>query len=85
MNESNLTIWENIRRNWPHRHKIISDTSAFVVTEKTHITTTDQVASLIGLGIMPQTFGLVVELGHHPGFQSNDTWEWLRNAAINDG
>ena len=75
LNVPNQDAWEGLKAEWPGRYFIMDDRLAFVAPEG--ITTTTDIANVVGINQETARLGIVLEYSSHTGFNRNDLWEWL--------
>ena len=77
LNQPNAEVWEKVKEAWPaSRHYIVSDTLALISGDADETLTAD-VTKTVGLGVLPESFGIVMQLGYYHGFNASDLWEWI--------
>ncbi len=75
LNEPNEEAWKSVKEKWPGRHFILTGNLAFVAPEG--ITTTSDIAGIVGIGGESELLGIVFDWAAHNGFNRGDLWEWL--------
>ena len=76
LNEASPEVWDKVRDHWPQgRHLILTDRMAFVAPQG--VALTGEIAKVVGLDEVGRVSGLVVELQHYGGFNSNALVEWM--------
>ena len=70
--------WATVRRNWPDRHYIWHEYTAFIAP--TGITTANFLSELLGFNENKKVTGIVSELASRDGYVETGLVEWLKNA-----
>lgn len=78
LEEKNEQVWEKIRETWPKRHRLVTDTMAFVAPEG--ITVAKDVSDAIGMNPEEDVGGFVVPLESYAGRSFSSTLKWIENA-----
>ena len=78
LQEKNEGVWEKIKATWPKRHRIETDTLAFVAPEG--ITIPEEISDLIGMNSEEDILGFVVQMDAYAGRSFKSTIKWIDNA-----
>lgn len=78
LEEKNEQAWERIREAWPKRHRLVTDTMAFVAPEG--ISVAEDVSDAIGMNAEEDVGGFVVPLESCAGRSFDSTLKRLENA-----
>ena len=78
LEEKNEQAWERIRETWPKRHRLVTDTMAFVAPEG--VSVPKDVSDAIGMNPGEDVGGFVVQLESYAGRSFNSTLKWIENA-----
>ena len=76
LNQKDDKAWDAVQREWPKgRCFILDGRLAFVAPEG--ITTTAEIAKIVGINKENDRLGIVFEYTAHSGYNRGDLWEWL--------
>lgn len=78
LEEKNEQARERIREAWPKRHRLVTDTMAFVALEG--ISVAEDVSDAIGMNPEEDVGGFVVPLESCAGRSLGSTIKWLKKA-----
>lgn len=78
LDEPSEEAWAALEAKWPGRNFRMDDRVAFVAPPGEPITTTADVAGVVGVNSDEERQGIVLEHLAHTGFARSDLWEWLR-------